>query len=196
MTEGYAITRLSNGLRLVVTPMPDRYSATAAVYVGTGSRYESAAQAGSAHMLEHMLFKGTQRRPTAEDISIAIESVGGSLNASTDKEVTVYWAKAAGEDVPLALDVLSDMLLHSRLDPAEVRKEKRVVAEELGMAMDAPQDWIHTLIEETIRRIRPARTDPIARACGWRRARRSSATSALLRRASHTLTRGATRLIS
>src|SRR5918911_228981 len=150
MTEGYAITRLSNGLRLVVAPMPDRYSATVAVYVGTGSRYESAAQAGSAHMLEHMLFKGTQRRPTAEDISTAIESVGGSLNASTDKEVTVYWAKVAGEDVPLALDVLSDMLLHSRLDPAEERKEKRVVAEELGMAMDAPQDWIHTLIEETI----------------------------------------------
>ena len=150
MTEGYAITRLSNGLRLVVAPMPDRYSATVAVYVGTGSRYESAAQAGSAHMLEHMLFKGTQRRPTAEDISTAIESVGGSLNASTDKEVTVYWAKVAGEDVPLALDILSDMLLHSRLDPSEVRKEKRVVAEELGMAMDAPQDWIHTLIEETI----------------------------------------------
>ena len=150
MAEGYAITRLSNGLRLVVAPMPDRYSATVAVYVGTGSRYESAAQAGSAHMLEHMLFKGTRRRPTAEDISTAIESVGGSLNASTDKEVTVYWAKVAGEDVPLALDVLSDMLLHSRLDPAEVRKEKRVIAEELGMAMDAPQDWIHTLIEETI----------------------------------------------
>ena len=83
-------------------------------------------------------------------ISTAIESVGGALNASTDKEVTVYWAKVAGADVPLALDLLSDMLLHSRLDPSEVRKEKRVVAEELGMAMDAPQDWIHTLIEETI----------------------------------------------
>ena len=150
MTEGYAITRLSNGLRLVVAPMPDRYSATVAVYVGTGSRYESAAQAGSSHMLEHMLFKGTQRRPTAEDISAAIESVGGSLNASTDKEATVYWARVAGEDVPLALDLLSDMLLHSRIDPAEVRKEKRIVAEELGMAMDAPQDWIHSLIEETI----------------------------------------------
>ena len=123
MTEGYAITQLSNGLRLVVAPMPDRYSATMAVYVGTGSRYESAAQAGSSHMLEHMLFKGTQRRPTAEDISAAIESVGGSLNASTDKEATVYWARVAGEDVPLALDLLSDMLLHSRIDPAEVLRD-------------------------------------------------------------------------
>src|SRR5438094_6882594 len=144
MAKGYELTRLSNGLRLIVAPMPDRYSATVAVYVGTGSRYESVAQAGSSHMLEHMLFKGTQRRPTAEDISAAIESVGGSLNASTDKEATVYWARVAGEDVPLALDLLSDMLLHSRLDSAEVRKEKRVVAEELGMAMDAPQAWIPT----------------------------------------------------
>jgi predicted Zn-dependent peptidase len=150
MAEGYEITRLPNGLRLIVAPMPDRYSATIAVYIGTGSRYESEAQAGSSHMIEHMLFKGTQRRPTAEDISEAIESVGGSLNASTDKEATVYWAKVAGEDVPLALDLLSDMLLHSRIDPGEVRKEKRVVAEELGMAMDAPQDWIHSLIEQTI----------------------------------------------
>src|SRR2546423_14112361 len=137
MTEGYAITRLSNGLRLVVAPMPDRYSATVAVYIGTGSRYESAAQAGSSHMLEHMLFKGTQRWPTAEDISAAIESVGGSLNASTDKEATVFWARGAGEDGPLALDLLRDMLLHSRIDPAEVRKVKSIVAEELGMAMDA-----------------------------------------------------------
>ena len=105
MAEGYELTRLPNGLRLVVAPMPDRYSATVAVYIGTGSRYESEAQAGSSHMLEHMLFKGTQRRPTAEDLSAAIESVGGSLNASTDKEATVYWAKVAGDDVPLALDL-------------------------------------------------------------------------------------------
>jgi predicted Zn-dependent peptidase len=72
------------------------------------------------------------------------------MNASTDKEATVYWCKVASDDAPLAIDVLSDMLLHSRIDAAELRKEKHIVAEELGMAMDAPQDWVHTLIEEAI----------------------------------------------
>lgn len=150
MTIDYTLTRLPNGLRLIVAPMPDRYSATVAVYVGTGSRYESEAQAGSSHLLEHMLFKGTERRPTAEEISAAVEAVGGSMNASTDKEATVYWARVASEDLPLAVDLLGDMLLHSLIDTAEVRKEKRVVIEELGMAMDSPQDWVHTLIEQAI----------------------------------------------
>src|SRR5690348_13575729 len=99
--------------------MPDRYSATVAMYVATGSRYESAPEAGSSHLIEHMLFKGTERRPTAEAISDAIEAVGGSMNASTDKEATVYWSKVASEDVPLAIDVLGDMLLHSRFDAGE-----------------------------------------------------------------------------
>src|SRR5579871_811849 len=142
--------RLPNGLRVIVAPMPQRYSATIAVYVGTGSRYETTAQAGSSHLLEHMVFKGTERRPTPKALSAPIENVGGSLNASTDKEATVYWAKIAGEDVPLAVDVLSDMLLHSRIAADDVRKEKHVVTEELGMAMDSPQDWVHSLIEQTI----------------------------------------------
>lgn len=146
----YDVTRLANGLRLVMAPMPHVYSVTMAVYVGTGSRYESVAEAGSSHLLEHMLFKGTERRPTAQEISEAIERVGGALNASTDKEATVYWAKVAAADTPLAVDLLSDILLHSRVEAAELRKEKRVVAEELGMLWDTPQDWVHTLIEETI----------------------------------------------
>lgn len=150
MSDSYETTTLANGLRLVVAPMPDRYSTTVAIYVGAGSRYESEAQAGSSHLLEHMLFKGTARRPTAEALSDAIESVGGSMNASTDKEATVYWAKVAGDDTLLAVDLLSDMLLHSLFDARELRKEKRVVAEELGMIMDSPQDRIHALIEETI----------------------------------------------
>ncbi len=150
MAIDYTLTRLANGLRVIVAPMPDRYSVTIAAYIGTGSRYESEAQAGSSHLLEHMLFKGTERRPTAEEISAAIESVGGSMNASTDKEATVYWARVASEDMPLAMDLLSDMLLHSRIEAAEVRKEKRVVSEELGMAMDSPQDWVHTMIEQAI----------------------------------------------
>ena len=150
MAIEYTLTRLANGLRVIVAPMPDRYSVTIAAYIGTGSRYESEAQAGSSHLLEHMLFKGTERRPTAEEISAAIESVGGSMNASTDKEATVYWARVASEDTPLAVDLLGDMLLHSRVEAVEVRKEKRVVSEELGMAMDSPQDWVHTMIEQAI----------------------------------------------
>lgn len=130
--------------------MPHVLSATIAVYVGIGSRYEGPEEAGSAHLIEHMLFKGTTRRPTAQDVSETIERLGGSMNASTDKESTVYWAKVAHEDLPIAIDLLGDMLLHSRMEAGEVRKEKRVVIEELGMAMDSPQDWIGTLIEQAI----------------------------------------------
>ncbi len=146
----YDVVRFPNGLRLVMAPMPHVYSATVVVYVGVGSRYESAAEAGASHLIEHMLFKGTERRQTAQEISETIEWLGGSLNASTDKETTAYWAKVPGEDVSTAIDLLGDLLLHSVIDAAEVRKEKRVVIEELGMAMDAPQDWVHTLVEETI----------------------------------------------
>lgn len=148
MTLTYHSTRLSNGLRLVVAPMAHVYSVTVAVLIGAGSRYETPKEAGSAHLLEHMLFKGSERRPTAQEISETVESTGGSLNASTDKDVTAYSARLTAGDVSLALDLLSDMVLHSTLDKDELRKEKRIVAEELGMAMDSPQEWVHTLIEE------------------------------------------------
>jgi predicted Zn-dependent peptidase len=95
-----------------------------------------------------MLFKGTTRRPSAEIISETIERVGGSLNASTDKELTVYWAKVSKDRAGLALDVLSDMLRESLFDPSEFEKEQRVVIEELGMSLDAPQEWVHTLADE------------------------------------------------
>ncbi len=146
----YEVARLPNGLRLVMAPMPHVYSATVVVYIGAGSRYESPAEAGSSHLIEHMLFKGTERRPLAQEISEEIERLGGSLNASTDKETTAYWAKVPGEDMATAVDLLGDMILHSRFDAAEVRKEKRVVIEELGMAMDSPQDWVNTLLDETV----------------------------------------------
>ncbi len=113
---------LPNGLRLVVTPMPGRYSVTVAVFLGVGSRYEDDKRAGSSHLLEHMLFKGTARRPTAESISETIESVGGSMNASTDKEVTLFWAKVSCDEIALAIDLLADMLQHSLIDATEVRK--------------------------------------------------------------------------
>jgi predicted Zn-dependent peptidase len=141
---------LSNGLRIIHVPMPQMQSASIVVFVGVGSRHESATDAGTCHLIEHMLFKGTQRRPRARDISRTIESVGGVLNASTDKELTVYWSKTAREHVPLAFDLLSDMLLHSRMRPSDLAREKNIVVEELAMLVDDPQDWIHVLTDEVL----------------------------------------------
>lgn len=146
----YRRTVLSNGLTLVQVPMPGVHSVSVTVFVGLGSRYETARTAGVAHMLEHMMFKGTERRPRAADISDTLDSVGGVLNASTDKEVTVYWAKVAAEHFPLAIDLLSDMLRHSRVSPTDLTREKRVVLEELGMLADDPQDWVHVLADEVL----------------------------------------------
>jgi predicted Zn-dependent peptidase len=144
----FRITRLDNGLHVVTAPMPGMYSVTASVIISVGSRHESDSEAGSAHLIEHMLFKGTEKRPTAEAISETIERVGGLLNASTDKDLTVYWAKVSKDKAELAIDLLSDMVLHSKFDRSEVEKERRVVIEELGMSIDSPQDWVHTLIDE------------------------------------------------
>jgi predicted Zn-dependent peptidase len=141
---------LPNGLRLIHVPMPEMQSASIVVYLGVGSRHESDVEAGTCHLIEHMMFKGTQRRPKARDISEAIESVGGVLNASTDKELTVYWSKTAREHVPVALDLLSDMLLCSRMRPSDLLREKNIVGEELAMLADDPQDWIHVLTDEVM----------------------------------------------
>jgi predicted Zn-dependent peptidase len=130
--------------------MPQMQSASIVIYVGVGSRHESDQDAGTCHLVEHMLFKGTERRPKARDLSEAIESVGGVLNASTDKELTVYWSKTAREHLPVALDLLSDMLLRSRLRPSDLAREKNIVAEELSMLADDPQDWIHVLTDEVM----------------------------------------------
>lgn len=144
----FRLVRLNNGLQVVTAPMPGMYSAAISVFVHTGSRNESLPQAGAAHLIEHMLFKGTDKRPNAEAISETIERVGGAMNASTDKELTVYWVKVAANRTAIAADLLADMLLNSKFEQAEVKKEQRVVLEELGMSMDSPQDWVHSLIDE------------------------------------------------
>lgn len=146
----YRLSTLGNGVRVVTTTMPGMYSVTLSVFLAVGSRHERPEDAGSAHLVEHMLFKGTPRRPTAEVISETIERVGGMMNASTDKEMTAYWAKVGRDQAPVAADLLADMLLHSLFAQDEVEKERRVVIEELGMSMDSPQEWVHTLIDERI----------------------------------------------
>jgi len=146
----YQRTTLPGGLRIVTSEMPHTRSISSAIFIGTGSRYEPDEEAGLSHFLEHLLFKGTDRRPTAKDISEAIEGVGGILNAATDKELTVYTCKVAKPHFPLALDVLVDMIRHARLDPEEVEKERRVVIEELHMIQDDPRDWVDVLIDQVM----------------------------------------------
>ena len=125
-------------------------SVSIGIFIGVGSRYEAEAEGGISHFIEHLFFKGTQKRPTAREISEAIEGVGGVLNGGTDKELTVYWCKVAQPHFPLALEVLVDMLLYSRLDPQEIEKERQVIIEEINMTRDSPQQWVSTLIDELL----------------------------------------------
>jgi len=141
---------LKNGLRVITIPMPSFESATAMVMVGAGSRYENRQNNGISHFLEHMAFKGTQKRPTAQDIAGLIDGVGGEFNAFTGKEVTGYFVKAAVNHVELCLDVLSDMLQHSKLDQGEIDREKGVILEERNMREDIPMSNISDVYEELL----------------------------------------------
>ncbi len=141
---------LQNGLRLITTQMPGMRSASIAFFFSIGSRYEHDQIAGVSHFIEHMLFKGSRRYPTARLISEAIEGVGGVFNGSTGKELTSYTARVPGEDLPLVMDVLADMLRHSLFDPAEVEKERGVIIEELSATQDDPQEWVNLLADETM----------------------------------------------
>ena len=134
----YRLSTLDNGLRVLPVTMPYLQSVSVGFFMGVGSRYESDALAGASHFVEHMLFKGTERRPTAWDIAEAIEGKGGVFNASTGLETTLYWAKVATAHLPDALDVLSDMLLNATFDPAEMEKERDVIAEEINYSLTMP----------------------------------------------------------
>jgi len=140
------VTRLSNGLRVVSECRPDLETVSVGVWVNVGSRHEPAHLNGITHFLEHMLFKGTKRR-TAKDIVQEIESVGGHLNAYTTRESTTYYARLLKDDLLLALDVLSDILLNSVCDPAEVTREKEVIVQEIGQAHDTPDDIIFDYLQ-------------------------------------------------
>jgi predicted Zn-dependent peptidase len=143
-------TTLPNGLRLVTAALPHTRSATVSVYVGAGSRYERDEEAGLSHFLEHMLFKGASRRPTAREIAEAIESVGGMHNAATDREVTVYYAKVPHTAVYETIDILADMVRDPVMDPAELEKERNVILEELASVEDSPAELVGILADETL----------------------------------------------
>jgi predicted Zn-dependent peptidase len=146
----YQKTTLDNGLRLITATMPHTRSVAIGFFIGAGSRYEAEAHAGISHFIEHLCFKGTSKRPTAKEISTVIEGVGGILNGGTDKELTVYWCKVAQSHFHLALDVLVDMLLNSRFDPAEIEKERQVIIEEIHMSNDSPSQRVAMLIDELL----------------------------------------------
>lgn len=134
-------TTLPNGLRIVTEQIDSVKSISIGIWVKTGSRNEKDEQAGVTHFLEHMLFKGTDTR-TAFDIAQSMESVGGFLNAFTSSEYTCYYARCVDEQLPRALDVLSDMVLHPSFPPEEIEKEKKVVIEEMKMYRDSPDDYL------------------------------------------------------
>ena len=139
--DGIRLTRLDSGLIVATDAMAGIETAAIGAWVGVGTRHEPAAINGVAHLLEHMAFKGTQRR-NARDISVEIESVGGHLNAYTSRENTAYYARVLAEDVPLALDLVSDILQHSVFDEGELARERTVVLQEIGQAEDTPDDII------------------------------------------------------
>ncbi|MDD7911290.1 pitrilysin family protein [Pseudovibrio exalbescens] len=141
-------TRLDNGLIVLTDDMPHLKTAALGVWVKTGSRSEDAAENGITHLLEHMAFKGTQTR-SALDIAEQVEAVGGEVNASTSVEHTNYYLRMLAEDVPLGVDILSDILQHSVLDLEELTREKQVILQEIGAAMDTPEDQAFDLLLET-----------------------------------------------
>ena len=139
--------RLSNGFRIVTERMPGLASASIGVWVSAGGRHETSAQNGIAHFLEHMAFKGTKRR-TALQIAEAIEDVGGYINAYTSREVTAYYVRVLENDVALGLDVIADILRNPVLDPAEIEVERNVILQEIGQALDTPDDVIFDWLQE------------------------------------------------
>ncbi len=146
----YKRTTLPNGLRLLTAHMPGMRSASIAFYLTVGSRYEPDHLAGVSHFIEHMLFKGSRRYPTARLISEAIEGVGGVFNGSTGKEITSYTARVPGEQLTVVLNVLADMLRHPLFDATEIEKERSVIIEELSATRDDPQEWANLLIDEVM----------------------------------------------
>ncbi len=137
-------TVLDNGIRVISEHIPHLHSASIGVWVATGSRHEGESERGISHFIEHMLFKGTERR-TAREIAREIDSVGGVLNAFTSRECTCYYAKVLDTFLPRAVDLLADILLNSLFADEDVEKERQVILQEIGMIEDTPDDLIHDL---------------------------------------------------
>ena len=145
----YRKDTLSNGIRVVSETLPKSRSVSIGVWVKVGSRHEPEEIGGTSHFIEHLFFKGTEKR-TAKDIAIEMDSIGGEMNAFTSQETTTYYAKVVDEHLPVAIDILSDILLHSKFDPLEMEKERKVILEEIKGVEDTPDDYIHELFTNTV----------------------------------------------
>ncbi|HLX19742.1 MAG TPA: pitrilysin family protein [Gaiellaceae bacterium] len=154
---------LDNGLRVLTANLPYAQSVTCMIMLAAGSRYETAASNGIAHFSEHMFFKGTERRPDARAIAGEIDAIGGEFNAFTGKESTAYYVKCAAESRDVALDVLVDMLRHSKFDGGEIDREKGVIIEEMNMYFDTPRDFIGGVYEELVYGDQPLGWDILGR---------------------------------
>src|SRR3990172_8240694 len=149
MTEGFKhyFHQFESGLRLISIPMEGTKTATVLVMVGTGSKYETKKINGISHFLEHMMFKGTEKRPNKLDISRALDGIGAEYNAFTGKEYTGYYAKASVKKIDTLMDVIFDIFLNSKLDEKEINTERGVIIEELNMYRDIPQRYVSDLFE-------------------------------------------------
>ncbi|MFN2470930.1 MAG: M16 family metallopeptidase [Gaiellaceae bacterium] len=146
----YERNTLTNGIRVVTAPMAHAQSTACFVMLAAGSRYEAAEENGLAHFVEHMLFTGTERRPSVRALTGEVDAIGGQFNAATSKEYTYYYVKCASAYAPQALDVLADMLRNSRFDLGEVEREKGVIVEEMRSRFDTPRDYVDELYEQML----------------------------------------------
>ena len=145
----HELTTLPSGVTVVTERMPSVRSVTVGLWIGVGSRDETSQQAGCSHFLEHLLFKGTSKR-TARDIAEVLDAVGGEMNAFTSKEVTCFYARVLDRDLPLAFDVLADMVVDARNTPEDVEAERQVVLSEIDIHFDTPDDLVHSDFAETV----------------------------------------------
>jgi predicted Zn-dependent peptidase len=146
----YKKTTLKNGLRVLLIPMKDTNTATVVVMVGVGSRYEDEKEAGLSHFIEHMFFKGTEKRPDTLAIAEELDSIGGEFNAFTSKDRTGYYAKADAKHIETAVDVVADMYMNSKMEAEEIKKEKGTIIQELNMYEDNPMRSIGDLFENML----------------------------------------------
>ncbi len=146
--SGIQTTTLDNGVRIITDTVPSMHSVAVGIWVGVGTRHENLEHNGVAHMVEHMLFKGTKNR-NAQQIAEDIENVGGSMNAYTSREITSYHIHLLAEDLPLGMEVLGDMYLNSTLPQDEIERERGVILQEIGMCNDTPDDLVFDIYSET-----------------------------------------------
>jgi len=145
----YKKIELDNGLKIASLAMPDMASVALGIWINAGGRYETEKSSGVSHFLEHLVFRGTQKR-TARQIKESIEGLGGMLNAFTAEEFTCYFVKIPAKHLELSLDVLSDMVLNARLDPQDIERERTVILEEIKMYMDLPMHYVHELLNQLL----------------------------------------------